>query len=867
MSKFPPDDDALPDANPGPQARVAEDGNFKRGRFNPIIIILALVTLIGGGAAVWFGMKKEKERMLPEQRAKEMQNIFLLAENDQLPKWREWADKDDPEMVQEALIQLALLKDDQAIKLAVKALGRKNHSINGVAAQVLASFGGKAEEGKPALLAALKEADESDKPQIVWALVALKEPSVFKDAMELYRAGKLASVQRVGGGLAFDPELLAGLVSLDELAGLADDKSQAVRQLVATVIARNAEPKWTDVLIKLVNDPEIEVAGQAANGLGKIADEKAREPLLKKLAQSDPDTRLKFLEAIRDGIGGEGLVLALRSVAKDPEERSWFQTDQIFRMLEQLADPRAGDALVKWVEETNPSPHWRSEAGMRLAEVGDIRGAKYLAERMALDPQQLYPAEKFWQHGPGGHLSRTDDQRIWASRMLADLAVIHPEAKEELTVAETAVLKWITSKPQPHANGLRFLANIQSKEALPKMREWAFPDEPLPKEGQSGEYPKPYETAQSALRYIGRYRDEESFDKLVKQYERKKDKKMDITQQGLMGSGLSMLGMTLRAVAYGASQGLGEWGDKRAVKPMMELIEDEKWHEEARMAACESLAWCATPEDMKEIAKRAIKYGSDPKDTKQLIGACYATTLSLKPVPEVAPELVDLITPEMHPSLRASFAQAVGASPLNDASRDKLFEKLKNPETRNAAALALILGGDTSTATRAVASFGELEKESLTDLKDAYFRAFGFWSDEDFKAGNLYRWVDNAEAIARIKLWSTPQVWAIERLSSQFDNLKFDNGPHSETRVVLRYRLLTAAKTGDDKTKANAVHTLKFMKEKGILMALRSEQGVTGELAKKAFFELMNPKDPTGEDLSNLQKEQAKKSGKDDTKK
>jgi formyl-CoA transferase len=36
-----------------------------------------------------------------------------------------------------------------------------------------------------------------------------------------------------------------------------------------------------------------------------------------------------------------------------------------------------------------------------------------------------------------------------------------------------------------------------------------------------------------------------------------------------------MLGMALRAVAYGAAQGLGEFGDKRAVKPMMELIEDE----------------------------------------------------------------------------------------------------------------------------------------------------------------------------------------------------------------------------------------------------------------------------------------------------
>ena len=37
--------------------------------------------------------------------------------------------------------------------------------------------------------------------------------------------------------------------------------------------------------------------------------------------------------------------------------------------------------------------------------------------------------------------------------------------------------------------------------------------------------------------------------------------------------------------------------------------------------------------------------------------------------------------------------------------------------------------------------YGDFGKESLDDLKDHYFRAFGYWSDEDFKKGNLYRWV------------------------------------------------------------------------------------------------------------------------------
>lgn len=391
------------------------------------------------------------------------------------------------------------------------------------------------------------------------------------------------------------------------------------------------------------------------------------------------------------------------------------------------------------------------------------------------------------------------------------------------------------------------------------MRSWAFPTDALPKEGAQPPFPTAFETAQSALRYIGRMQDEPSYQKLLDQLERKKDKKMDITQQGLEGAGLAMLGMALRAVAYGASQGLAEWGDKRANKKLMELIEDSTWHEEARMAACESLAWTADPDTMKEVAKKAKENAGDKDAKKQTIGACYAVTLSLRPMPEVTGDLIDLLTPDLDIGVQLALAQAIGAAPLAEANVPKLWEKLKNVETRNAAALALILGGDKDVASRTVASFGELKPEALNDLKDAYFRAFGFWSDEDFKKGNIYRWVENAEAIARVKLFDAPQEWAINRLEAQFDNLKFDNGPHSQTRVVLRVMLLAAAKSGDDKTKENAIRTLKFMKEQGVLMALRNEKGLTGELGQKAFHELMNPKPIIPEDLGKLQAAQAEK--------
>ncbi len=860
FAKWPPDDNDIPGGPPAPTGggggMASDDGNFKRGRFNPAVVVVALLIVVGLPLAIYFGIRTQSTKLTPQQIAEEKKNIYILPTKDQIPRWQKWAaDPGADNLQQEALMQLAWAEDPAGIDLATRALAQGNHRVNGVAAQVLAYYGTpKADAAKPALLKALEKADDSDRPQLVWALVELKEPQVFQQAMSQYRQGFLSKVERLGGGTSFDTDKLSKLVSLDELAKLADDQSPSVRQLIATVLSKNAEAKWTPVLIKLVQDKDIDVAREAANGLGKIGDEAARQPLLAALQSAEKDNRQKFLEALRDGIGGEGLVLALDSVKSEPPEATWFQTKQIFEMLREIADPRIGTALLKWVETKKPLAHWAGEAGTRMAEVGDVRGAKLIGDRMRLEPTKLYEQQRFWEADEGGHLSRTDLPRVVGARMLADLAAMYPDKSAELReAAEDGVLAWISDKPQPHANGLRFLAGIKSPKAQEKMRDWAFPKDELPKEGQQPPFPANFETAQSALRYVGLMKDEASFPKLLDQFKRKKDPKMDITQEGLQGAGLAMLGMALRAVTYGASQGLAHFGDPRAVEPMMKFIEDETWHEEAREAACESIAWCADDKQMAEIAKKAIEFSAKPEARKQLIGACYAKTLALRPVPTVAGQLADQITPQTAPGVRIALANAIGKSGYDEATQAKLFEKLKDPEIRNHAALALILGGTSDVASRTVAMYADFGRDGIDDLKDHYYRAFGYWSDEDFKRGNIYRWVANAEAITRIKLGDAPQEWARQRLQAQFDNLRFDNGPHSETRVVLRHRLFEDAKKGDSARKKGAVMTLKFMREKGVLMALRGEQGETGELAKRAFFELMNPKAVLAEDLSKFQ--------------
>ena len=261
--------------------------------------------------------------------------------------------------------------------------------------------------------------------------------------MVLYRAGHLSQVQRMGGGIAFDPEKITKLVSLDKLASMAGDESPAVRQLVATVLSRNAAPKFTDVLIKLLADSDQEIARQAAPGLGKIGDERARQPLIQAMRGADKESRTEYLEALRDGIGAQGLVLSIESVTRDNEKSSWYQTREIFELLDKLNDPRVGDWLAPYIE-TKPHIHWQTKAALIMAKVGDTRGVPTLAKRLRMDPLKIYSDQHDWEM----ELKRDDNERVESARMIADLAQLHPEKVDEIRQqAEDALIFWIHELP------------------------------------------------------------------------------------------------------------------------------------------------------------------------------------------------------------------------------------------------------------------------------------------------------------------------------------------------------------------------------------------------------------------------------------
>ena len=275
----------------------AADGNFKRGAVKPLAVVVGVALVAGAAGLLYTGVKSDAAKMTVDQIGKERKAIQHLSKADQLPKWREWAKREDaPALRQDAFAELAWAKDTTALPWIIAGLGSDDHRIRGTAAQALLEFPA-ADEGaaKAPLVKAMAEADESDKPQIAWALAHVGATEAFEPVMAEYRAGHLSKVQTLEQSPAFDPELLAAMVSIDKLAALAGDPSDSVRQLVATELSAAADPKWTDVLVKLVQDKDIEVAREAAVGLGKIGNEAAMGPLLAALGKADKDSRGKFL--------------------------------------------------------------------------------------------------------------------------------------------------------------------------------------------------------------------------------------------------------------------------------------------------------------------------------------------------------------------------------------------------------------------------------------------------------------------------------------------------------------------------------------------------------------------------------------------
>ncbi|MDC3962013.1 hypothetical protein [Polyangium jinanense] len=558
------------------------------------------------------------------------------------------------------------------------------------------------------------------------------------------------------------------------------------------------------------------------------------EPLLEALRRIKTPEWREHVGEIRDRFGGPGLVRALDVVDATSLEVMYLQTKFIMDELHALADPRSADPLVAWVDAKKPPMHWQGVVGALLAEIGDLRAVRLLGERMKHKPTDIYDRERWWEQDGRGHHSDNDLQRIGAARLLGDLATMHPDKVDEIRAAvEDSVIAWVRETPAPHHRGMLVLAAIRSEKGLGLLRGWAFPKTPLPARGAEPPFPVAFELAQSGLRAIGMFHDEPSFPKLLAQLERKKDPALDITQDVLNTDNIAMLGMVLRALGVGASQGLSHFADPRAAQPLMKLVEDTTWHEEARFEACDALAWCTDDAARASLFPKIKAQMATGGPKSDFVAGCYASVFTERSAAGNAMDMVDLFERATLDSVRRSMAYGLGLIALESAAQARLEAKLGDKRLRVDAAIALLLGG-SGPMTRLLSSIDGFDAREKEQIKMALTNGMAHVTDEDPTFANVLRWATRAEEAADVVVRGERQTWVRDAVAAGLESVSFGWRPHSVTRSVLRYRLFRAAQT-DATNRRGLIAMLALMKERGTLLALADTKGDAAAPAAKAL--------------------------------
>jgi len=295
----------------------------------------------------------------------------------------------------------------------------------------------------------------------------------------------------------------------------------------------------------------------------------------------------------------------------------------------------------------------------------------------------------------------------------------------------------------------------------------------------------------------------------------------------MMGGGLALLGMTLRAINVGAADGSRN-GEIQGVPMLTKFIEDKQETSRAAWRPASRSRGRDRPTHERHREEVHDFKGKDPKD--QFIRGCYLEALLHRPVPGTSGGLVDMIDRDSDVEVRHQVRGPSGSAVSTTGSRSCSSRRWKTsrcattPHSRSFSAAR-------RSGHQGGAMYADYRKEALDELKESYYRSFGTGrTTTSTKVGSTSGSTRPRRSPASGQGHAQIGRGCVFRRSST--NLEFDNGPHSMTRVVLRYRLLEDAKKGDSAKKRGAIATLKFMKEQGASWPFARGRE-TGQLAGK----------------------------------
>jgi len=681
---------------------------------------------------------------------------------------------------QDTLEAHARAQDDEGLRRATAALKSKSRDDRMRALEAVLEY--EPQKLQPLLDVLVERAlhgdDADEKAQAAWALVHAGDGRAADAALAAYESGALQRTKRIDGKNAFDVVAFARLVAE---ASTAPEHADARRKVLSAALP--------------------------------LADSKTRMFVVRALAE------------------GEDHAAALVTAAEMLDPQHEFGTlEHLFQRIRLLADPRAADALARYADHAT-HPHFRTEAALRLAELGDLRAAPHLAWRLGEDPTRLYD-----MNDPNVvALTRDDHERVACARMLGELAIMHTEVHASLReIAQPQMLAWMRQHAAPHTNALRFLAIVESPDAPALLTKLATPSDAIPTAGATS-FPEAFAVAQSALRWLGRTRSPSATDVLVKQLNRK-PATFDASMEALTkGGNVTVAGMVYRALVTGAVDGLWELSDRKNVPLLVKVADDPTQNEQARIQACNAAAYMSDMAGHMQIVAKIRAAATDRK--KEFSRACWLTGLAQRPSPQQDAPLVALITPKVEPEARHQTARVLGQGGLAPAERAKLVDLLKEKAVIHDAALALLFGGDEASVAKMFAAYTPGDADDapspppIEPLRQLYAQSIPVLTEDLYDSGALARMAHLAAFARDITLRGAKQEWVLQGLAYQLrQNGEVESGPHTTTRVRLRAKLLADAKGTDAQKRDDAILLLWVLGERASLESL-------GDVAKSRLAE------------------------------
>lgn len=802
---------------PDPMGDDDWGGGEKINRGNRGMLIAFLLIVAAAGVFAFFWYKNHQDRQKWE---KELARALALPDGQFETAMRDILEKgNDPEILAQAALELGLAKDVGSVDILAKSVSRGG-KVGRESAKALAKIGGeKAAVGVGPIFTQMQQAEELAKAEYAWALCMLGDDRGFAPLLEAI--GKRIVTQK--NLPEFDPDVIVRIGTTDRLIQMADSPDPMLKMYAAMELGFRTDGEVVTPLLKLVEDKNLDVAEAAAISLGRTTDPRSGPALLKAM-EAKPALRDSILSAITQSVGAPGLEMIYKNSPHADEKY------KVIGKFKKLRDPRSADFLLSVLGDSFPGSdkesvkrgdEIRNQTLWTLEELGDPRIAEEMYKKTQWEPisEEQIPDEAI-------RYRQDDMARKIANGVVSWFGAVRPEGVSDY------IMK-IYNENAPYSNTPECAKRVKVDsdplfDAMGRTGDQKFCPIIKPFLGQDDGFF--FQAASMALARLDCPGIAKDFIKRMQmtKKERKDGKFSSLleSRDWQMEDRLQERRNSIIAVRF--------LGSAEPGKALMDIVLDVKDDQELRKEAGASLTYCADEALMNSIVEKLSDSEIDVVARAALIQGLW-----LNPGSSVLDAMFEILESSNDVALIKPAAIAIGEA-ADPSSQERLVKLLDSTDEhrRRAAVFALLLGGDISPVANKVLKIMRGQESRLV-LREWYEKHQVYLTEEIFESKRIYQRLANARLLSDKTIGSDEILWPWKHLMDRLKN-GWKDGPNGLTASQIR-NLLADTVRKDPDYRQMAAGILSGLNERGYLLALQSEKGVQGTVARD-ILRAMNTK-------------------------